>query len=284
MEELLLNTYGNLIKNYIALQKEKNEKIRAEFFIKLINGEDVSKKESIGIELDEIKYEMYDNRGAKKFVYTILYTQNGISKTAKLIKTLPAVLYNKIKQGAEFYLVFLYGIINFDSGQFWGINPSVYKYITSLFPRTIECFASPFNNNLKDFYSVLYPIDRYYGSKGDFFKEFMASDYDAYVINPPFVETIIAKVQDMITEKLSRSQTRTAIIYYIPAWDDLILPWYESLQVAEKEITLLDINKSHVYDYINSKNIQAKFATYFIYVANYKNDRRIIDKLRGLMR
>lgn len=100
------------------------------------------------------------------------------------------------------------------------------------------------------------------------------------MINPPFVETIIKRVQALIKQKLANNSP-IAVFYYIPAWNDLILPWYDSLDVYKKNIRLLDINKSFVYDYINKKNILAKFATYFIYLTNSDIDIDI-DKLYNL--
>lgn len=150
MEELI-TPYKDLIKAYILLQSEK-DKIRAEKLFKLVNGEDIGLATN-AIDIKEIKYDFYNN---KKFVFTINYVENNTTKTTTLTKKLPEALYNKINGRhhglVQYYLVFLYGILNFDSGHFWGINPRVYEYIKQSFPHTIECFASPFNNNLSDFY------------------------------------------------------------------------------------------------------------------------------------
>ena len=95
----------------------------------------------------------------------------------------------------------------------------------------------------------------------------MESNYEAYIINPPFVDVIIIKVLDMIEQKLKKSYMQ--IFLFIPQWDDIFLPWYE--KISKQYITnLCKLNKDNsiVYNYIENKPLKANFGTYFIYINN----------------
>ena len=178
-------------------------------------------------------------------------------------------------------------MVGFDTGQFWGLHPNFYNYIKENYKKTIECFASPFNNNLNDYFSLIYPVDKYYGSKGDFFENFLKVKYDIYIINPPFVESIINKVLILIEEKLKTKDVQ--IFTYIPQWDDLILPWYNKMsKTYYLKIFKLKSNNTMLFDYINNKSIKDTFGTYIICINNIsyslcnkiKSDLNSIYKLK----
>ena len=148
------------------------------------------------------------------------------------------------------------------------MHPYIYDFINKNYTNSIECFASPFNNNIENYFSLLCPIDKFYGSKGNFFEQFLKVNYNVYIINPPFVDTIILKVFEMIEEKLKYNHIQ--IFLYIPQWDDIFIPWYKT--ISNKYITFLcklNKNDSIVYDYIAAKSLKATFGTYFIYINNY---------------
>ena len=264
------------------------------FFLKIFNNEDISKskKKFISeirekkikllyninfnkkIQIDKIKYNVTKNEEKKEYniQFNIKYNK---SENVTIYKIIPEYVYNKIhninNKKKEKYLFFFYIIVGFDTGQFWGLHPSIYKYINNNYKNCIECFASPFNNNIEKYYSLLYPIDKYYGSQGDFFENFLQNKYNVYVINPPFIDTIILKVFDMIEEKLTHNHIQ--IFLYIPQWDDIYIPWYN--KISNKYYTVsckLNKNDSIVYDYIANKSIKATFGTYFIYINNLINN------------
>lgn len=104
--ETILTQYNSLIKTYIVLQSEK-EKIRTEKLFKLVNGEDIGIA-TAAIDLKEIKYDFYNN---KKFVFTINYTENGVSKIATITKQLPDALYNKTRGPWLYFTIYRLGMI-----------------------------------------------------------------------------------------------------------------------------------------------------------------------------
>jgi hypothetical protein len=288
----LKNEYNNK-KNYNV------HKIMSEFFLQIFNNEDIQvvktkflkdikyKKITLlydidfnkKIEIKKIKYSIKQNNEIVNINFTIKYNDNKIN----IYKNIPNKIYNKIKKkGKEKYLLFFYIIVDFDTGQFWGLHPNFYNYIKENYKNTIECFASPFNNNLNDYFSLIYPIDKFYGSKGNFFENFLKVKYDIYIINPPFVESIISKVLLLIEEKLKTKVVQLAskltleplnealqIFIYIPQWDDLILPWYNKMsETYYLKIFKLESDNTMLFDYINNKSIKDTFGTYIICINN----------------
>lgn len=263
-------------------------KVISEFFLKILNNENIEdskvkffsdiKEKNLtllkninfnkNIKINKIKYNIIHNSEQKEYTikFNIKYNNN---QEINIFKLIPEYIYRKIhideNKKKEKYLFLFYIMVGFDTGQFWGLHPYIYNFINKHYNNCIECFASPFNNNLNQFCSLLYPIDKYYGSKGDFFENFMKLNNDVYIINPPFVETILVKVCDMIEKKLENNYIQ--IFLYIPQWDDIFLPWYK--RISNKYNTILcklDKNDSIVYDYIANKPMKATFGTYFVYI------------------
>jgi len=274
--------------DHIGIENYNNyniNKLLSEFFLKLINNEkmediityfnksindknltmlknvDFNKK----IKINKIKYEVKQENDKYNIKFIIEYNNE---KIITIIKILPRYAYLKIKNNkykVEKYLLLFYIILGFDTGQFWGLHPRFYKFIEGHFKNSLECFASPFNNNLKDYFSILYEIDKYYNSKGDFFKNFLNINYEAYIINPPFIDSIIIKTLDLIEKKLSLNAVQ--IFLFIPQWDDIILPWFNKIKIKYvNSFCNLKKNQSIVFDYIQNKELKASFGTYYIYI------------------
>ena len=297
----LINNNTEKIEIFVIIVKHLNNefnnklninihKVISSFFLKIFNNEDIikSKQKLLSdikdkklkllynidlnkkITIDTIKYNVIKHEEKKEYTIDFVIKYNKF-ENVNVYKIIPECIYNKIQninnKIKEKYLFFFYIIVGFDTGQFWGLHPYIYNFIKTNYTNSIECFASPFNNNIENYFSLLYPIDKYYGSKGDFFEHFFKVNYNVYIINPPFIDTIILKVFDMIEEKLKYN--RIQIFLYIPQWDDIFIPWYK--RISNKYITIfckLNKNDSIVYDYIAAKSLKATFGTYFIYINN----------------
>lgn len=303
-----INKNKKIIKLYIIfLDYLKNmninininiHKIISEFFIKLINNEDLKEIIKYFIKVIhekniDILYNINFNKKIKikkinynirilenkeyKIIFKIDYNNTFIN-IEKILSNFTYLKIHNVKNKIEKYLLLFYIIMGFDTGQFWGLHPKFYNFINGHFKNSIECFASPFNNNLNDYFSVLYEIDKYYGSKGDFFKNFINVKYEAYIINPPFIDTIIVKVLSLIDEKLLIDSVQ--IFLFIPQWDDIILPWYNNIKTKYiNNLCKLNKYESIVFDYIANKSIKASFGTYFIYINNISSKLCNIMKL-----
>lgn len=209
-----------------------------------------------------------------KYVFKYKINNHPVSKHIELIKTIPNTTYDKIvdinrEKAKDFFL--LYIMCGFDSGHFLGLHPKIYNEISNYDPNTLECFASPFNHTLKNFYSLLPELDKYYGSKGNFFADFLDAPNTTYVINPPFEEFIMHKVFDLIRMKLSKPES-CRIFLYLPQWDDLLDTHINEINEIPNinfRKCALNKNASIVYDYIKRTSINASFATYFMYFDNH---------------
>lgn len=171
-------------------------------------------------------------------------------------------------------LVLIYGMLGFETGQFWGLHPNFYKKIESSYENPMECFASPFNHNLQKYYSPVPKIDKHFGSKGNFFKKFLKSKNDCYVMNPPFVEDIMKNVFKMSLNKFSSSEKEITIFYYLPYWKDMIDPFIQELKHNDHYCKhhVFYRNKTFVYDYINDKKYpNASFELVLIQAATKSN-------------
>jgi hypothetical protein len=297
----LINNNTEKIEIFVIIVKHLNNefnnklninihKVISAFFLKIFNNEDIEKSKqkllsdikdkklkllynidlNKKITINTIKYNVIKHEEKKEYTIDFVIKYNKF-ENVNVYKIIPECIYNKIQninnKIKEKYLFFFYIIVGFDTGQFWGLHPYIYNFIKTNYTNSIECFASPFNNNIENYFSLLYPIDKYYGSKGDFFEHFFKVNYNVYIINPPFIDTIILKVFDMIEEKLKYN--RIQIFLYIPQWDDIFIPWYK--KISNKYITIfckLNKNDSIVYDYIAAKSLKATFGTYFIYINN----------------
>lgn len=308
INELINNNTEKIEIFVIIIEHLKNEfnnklninihKVISAFFLKIFNNEDIekSKKKLLSdikekklkllyninlnkkITIDKIKYYVIKHEEKKEYTINFDIKYNKF-ESVNIYKIIPEYIYNKIhninNKKKEKYLFFFYIIVGFDTGQFWGLHPYIYDFINKNYTNSIECFASPFNNNIENYFSLLYSIDNFYGSKGDFFENFLKVNYNVYVINPPFIDTIILKVFDMIEEKLkyNYNHNHIQIFLYIPQWDDIFIPWYKT--ISNKYTTFLcklNKNDSIVYDYIAAKSLKATFGTYFIYINNFVHD------------
>jgi len=279
--------------DHIGLENYNNynvNKLISEFFLKLLNNENLTdvinymnkvindknlfllkninlKKK---IKINKIIYNINQENNKYKISFLLNYNNN---KNINIIKILPRFAYLKIKNNkykVEKYLLLFYIILGYDTGQFWGLHPKFYKFIEGHFKNSLECFASPFNNNLKDYFSILYDIDKYYNSKGNFFKNFLNINYEAYIINPPFIDSIIIKTLQLIEQKIAYNPVQ--IFLFIPQWDDIILPWFNKIKFKYvNSFCNLKKNKSIVFDYIENKELKASFPTYYIYINSISN-------------
>lgn len=268
--------------NKVSLDNKYVKRLVSDFFIRLMNNYEYNSVEQLflrefAIRFPSLKLPDFHNKIIvkdieflnEKNVISFTFTYNN-NKTVRVTKHIDNLSYNKNKdEEIEKYLFLFYFMLGFDFGHFWGVHPKVYTLISKYSDSVVECFASPFNSNLNDYFSILHPIDKHYGSKGEFFKDFLTATYDTYCVNPPFEESIIKDTLELIEKKLLKRPAR--IFLYLPQWNDIMLPWFEKIKQQPKiniKICRLDPHKSIIYDYIGKKATQAKFGTYFIYIDN----------------
>lgn len=193
------------------------------------------------------------------FHYTV-YGSGGVS-LYQFTKTIPKILYDnlltslnkKCNKSIIIQLVFIYSILGFDTGQFWGVHPNFYKLVNEHY-NVVECFASPFNHSLINYYSPIDYLDICFGSSGNFFEKFVNASFDCYVINPPFVLSIMDKVFKLSLLKLENT-SKIVIYYYLPYWEDIIDAFINQLKKNYVNHHIFKKYETYVHDYINDKDI-----------------------------
>jgi hypothetical protein len=227
--------------------------------------------DSNAYQIDKITIKTESANNKNLYNYVIAYRYKKENKTSHIhCQILNTNIIYKTAQNID-TIVLIYKILGLETGMFWGINPKVYGIFAND-SNSIECFASPFNHTLDNYYSVL-PIDKVYGSQGNFFNCFNSAKYTTYIMNPPFTEYIILKMFDEIYLKLD-SGIKCCMYIYIPMWSDLNDVFYEKINRKYRifKHNLL-ANTSYVYNYIQEQNIIASFdLTLFLVTNDYKEE------------
>lgn len=261
---LFIDLYNDIINEHIYFDNYNKA-------ISKLNCQPIDFKKIKNYKLYKIKVGKKPESNVVKYKYKIKFIVNNIKKsiyiTSEILKTNSIFKFNKKIDK----ILLLYTIIGLNTGLFWGIHPSLYHYIENIEEKSIECFASPFNHSLKNYYSLL-EIDTKFNSKGNFFKNFIDSKYNVYLMNPPFTSEIISRVFIEIEKKLEIDECH--IYLYIPKWDDINVPFYNKMKdkFSIWQYNLL-YGKSHIYDYMNQINIINKFNLTIFYITNKFNQK-----------
>jgi hypothetical protein len=109
------------------------------------------------------------------------------------------------------------------AGQQWGLPQQHVDYLYDEFNVRNEAFASPLNARLlgKDgaaFCSVFPDTDAPFGAIGEFFAQDLNRGGN-WVINPPFVESIMARAANVVVDSMHADHPVT-VFFVIPAWTD----------------------------------------------------------------
>lgn len=142
---------------------------------------------------------------------------------------LPLDVYNKMKNnynGDKKYLdltiwiiIFRYQLLGSNNNQL-AILPSILDKMKIDYNISFECFASAINATISDYCSIYYDIEKFFGSKGNFF------DYDiiegSYSFNPPYQKDImdigLLRILDFL-ELANSNLKKLTFIITIPIWD-----------------------------------------------------------------
>ena len=119
-------------------------------------------------------------------------------------------------------------------GQQWGIPHAVYQDLYEKWGARYEAFASPLNSRMigmkgAQFCSLFPDVDKIFGSLGNIFDVDMTNplnleekpDRVVWVVNPPFVESIMEKIMDKTVEALKRADDQEMVVFVVlPSWKD----------------------------------------------------------------
>jgi len=120
-------------------------------------------------------------------------------------------------------LVLRYSILSPSSGLFWSLDPEMYSGLSRSKYDVLECFASPFNYNIKHFCSVFgddteltYPDGVV--CHGDFFS-YIEELNDVYrlIVNPPYTDRVIDRTADAVAGYMARFPL-AQFVAILPHW------------------------------------------------------------------
>jgi hypothetical protein len=132
-------------------------------------------------------------------------------------------LYNKLckKLGYVdneliFILILRYKSLD-SSNQQLAVNPNFYIELNKTLGFNFELFGSAINTTTDHYCSLFYDIEKYFGSKGSFFKYKLISGL--YVCNPPYDELIMKNMAKKLIKSLDEIEDPLTILVIIPCWD-----------------------------------------------------------------
>lgn len=192
---------------------------------------------------------------------------------------LPKAVYNRISrrfQGFQsdkndyiWLCSALYSLLD-GKGLQWAVPPHVMSLLQSHLNCHTELFASPLNAYNGNYYS-LYPLDRLFGSKGNFFQ---APNIDfvqgTYQINPPFIDQLFTKTSERVLELLDiadMNNKQLTFIYIMPEWRDF--KTYDMIAESRfcvKRIALRS-GQHYYYHYSSGNYIPARFGSYMFFLS-----------------
>jgi hypothetical protein len=121
-----------------------------------------------------------------------------------------------------------YAVVEADGGgrggQQWGFAQAHFEFLYEEFGVRGEAFASPLNARLLGrpgarFCSLFPDTDAPFGSIGDFFAQDLRALGGNWVVNPPFVEELLARAARRVVEALAPDCPQT-VFFVLPAWTD----------------------------------------------------------------
>ncbi len=116
-------------------------------------------------------------------------------------------------------IIFRYQLLGSNNHQL-AVLPRIIKLMENDYKLNFECFASAINTSQKQFCSIFYDIEKYFGSCGNFFN--LIPEEGTYSCNPPYEKEIIYKCIYKIFKHLEDSfnkNLKLSFIITIPVWD-----------------------------------------------------------------
>jgi hypothetical protein len=142
---------------------------------------------------------------------------------------LPIDVYNKLKINYTgnlkdmdtiiWIIIFRYQLLGSNNHQL-GILPDIINKMVEDYNLKFECFASSINSSLENYCSIYYDLEKYFGSKGNFFKIELTEG--TYSFNPPYQKDImntgIKRLLGFLKNAKNNNKNLTFIMT-IPIWD-----------------------------------------------------------------
>tara|TARA_Y100000590_G_scaffold137033_2_gene156867 strand:+ start:1527 stop:2765 length:1239 start_codon:yes stop_codon:yes gene_type:complete len=202
-KKILLNLkqYNDVNDNHIVINKIQKFEKRGDKLIEFIKF-DINHNVNIS------------NIKLKSILENILIPKNIY---LKMIKKCKNKLINKDK--LIWIILFRYQLLSSNNNQL-AVLPNILDKMEKDFNLKFETFGSAINTNTKNFCSLYYDVEKYFGSVGSFFNtKFLEG---CYSFNPPYQEDIIDNGIKKILNYLYNSKVlemKLTFLITIPIWD-----------------------------------------------------------------
>ncbi len=144
---------------------------------------------------------------------------------------IPEYIYNKLKNkyiGEEnkmddylWIIIYRYQLLGSNNNQL-GVLPDILDKMHHDFNLNFECFASSINSTFNDYCSIYYDVEKYFGSKGNFFN--FTPIEGTFGFNPPYQKNVMDRgIKKLICflEQADSNGKELTFIITIPIWDKL---------------------------------------------------------------
>lgn len=213
---------------------------------------------------------------------TVRVGTKSISLTCSDIEqTVPFSVYNSMsrrytpstlshaKDGYIWLCATMYNLLD-GKGLQWAVPPRVMSILQTNLGCYTELFASPLNAYNRNYYS-LFPVDRVFGSSGNFFTA-PDSDFEhgAFQVNPPFIDPLFTKTTDRILDLLDRADVQgknLTFVYIMPDWDNFAT--HDMVAEARFCVKKIRLSAGHhyYYQYATGTYIRARFGTNIFFLS-----------------
>jgi hypothetical protein len=214
---------------------------------------------------------------------------------------------------ADFWIIILLLRYEFYQDELQGTCLSVnivYDFIKSnnFEDTTLEAFAGSLNSNLKNYCSLFYDIERYFGSKGSFFKQKPElCIYKIVVANPPYVTGVLDSTANMLIEFMDKCNDITVILT-IPDWrskkefdndknfnisinekiherTDELYKSYETVRRSKYFRTVITVGSYQFYDYFHDIKRGIRSNVLFVLLSTVEPEKNVfINKIKSYVK
>ena len=144
---------------------------------------------------------------------------------------IPEYIYEKLKnrytgpsEMLDSYLwiiIYRYQLLGSNNNQL-GVLPQILLKMNQDFGLDFECFASSINSTFDNYCSIYYDVEKYFGSKGNFFK--LLPMKGTFGFNPPYQKNVMNMGINrliLFLEEADKNNNDLTFIITIPIWDKI---------------------------------------------------------------
>ena len=182
---------------------------------------------------------------------------------------IPKYIYQKLKNRYSgpkdmendyiWVIVYRYQLLGSNNNQL-GVLPNILFKMSIDFGLNFECFASSINSTFENYCSVYYDVEKYFGSKGNFFN--LKPIKGTYGFNPPYQKNIMdSGINKLISflDEATKNKNDLNFIITIPIWDKIGKKIMKFTYPEKKNIPDIDYTEfDSIDEIINSKYFKIK--------------------------